>query len=282
MFLFKKVALAAGGLTLLSMFCFGRDAASYVGTSASWVKQSVRSSVPIDFEIDRARKMVKDIVSDVRKNMHVIAQEEVEVERLEKQIVASSATVDKERGELVRLKNDLGANLASYEYGGRTYTVAQVKTDLTNRFERFKTHEATLASLREIQQARRRSLEAARQKLEAMLVAKRQLEVDIENLEARLKVVEVAQTTSEFNFDDSRLGRVRELVSDLRTRLNVTEKLTHCDTDLRDEIPLSASASDDIAEQVAEYLEPDAAKVVRAASATRANNVTNGAAPSAK
>ena len=52
-----------------------------------------------------------------------------------------------------------------------------------------------------------------------MLAAKRQLEVDIENLEARKKMVEVAQTTSNYQFDDSQLGQVKELVTDLRTRL---------------------------------------------------------------
>ena len=58
-----------------------------------------------------------------------------------------------------------------YHYGGRSYTVQQVKVDLANRFERYKTHDATLASLRDIQTARRKSLDAARQKLEGMLDA---------------------------------------------------------------------------------------------------------------
>ena len=134
---------------------------------------------------------MRDLLPDIRKNMHVIAQEEVEVERLEKQIAASENKLDKDRAGLVRLKNDASNQLASYEYGGRSYTLTQVKEDLANRFERFKTNEATLASLKDIQHARQKSLEAARQKLEGMLAAKRQLEVDVENLEARLKMVEV-------------------------------------------------------------------------------------------
>jgi phage shock protein A len=204
-------------------------------------------------------------VPDIRKNMHVIAQEEVEVERLEKQITQNQGTVDKARGELLRLKNDLASSRTTFEYSGRSYTVSQVKADLANRFERFKTHEATLASLRDIQQARRRSLEAARQKLEGMLVAKRQLEVDVENLEARMKMVEVAQTTSDYNFDDSQLGRVRELIADVRARLSVAEKLVNSDSSFRDEIPLTSPGGEDIVDQVSEYLEPDAAKLAEAA-----------------
>ena len=75
--------------------------------------------------------------------------------------------------------------------------------------------------------ARRTSLDAARQKLEGMLAAKRNLEVEVENLEAKFKAFEVAQTTSEFNIDDSQLGRVKDLIADVRARLNVAERLAN-------------------------------------------------------
>src|SRR5690606_5381424 len=112
---------------------------------------------------------------DIRKNMHVIAQEEVEIERLQKEIAKTEETLTRERAEIMKLKDDLAQNKPAYHYAGRTFTVSHVKVDLANRFERYKTHDATLASLRDIQNARRTSLDAARQKLENMLVAKRQL-----------------------------------------------------------------------------------------------------------
>jgi predicted nucleic acid-binding Zn-ribbon protein len=200
-------------------------------------------------------------VPDIRSNMHVIAQEEVEVERLEKQIAESEGTMGKDRADLLRLKNDLAGSQPSYQYGGRVYTVAQVKQDLANRFERAKTHEATLSSLREILSARQRSLAAARQKLEGMLATKRQLEVDLENLDARMKMVEVAQTTSAYNFDDSQLGRAKELIGEVRTRLSVAERLVNAQTDIQGEIPLTESAADNIVDQVTEYLSGDNGKV---------------------
>jgi predicted nucleic acid-binding Zn-ribbon protein len=251
----RKTLVTAGAVTLAMMLFFGRDAASYLGTTFGWVKDSVKNNVPIEFEIERARRMVKDLVPDIRKNMHVIAQEEVEVDRLEKQIAQTNATLDHERTDIMRLKNDLSTNQVSYQYGGRTYSVSQVKCDLSNRFERFKTHEATLASLQEMQAARRKSLDAARQKLEGMLASRRQLEVDVENLEARFKMIEVAQTTSQYNIDDSQLGRVKELIGDLRARLNVAERIANSSADFNSEIPLSPAAADDIVDQVTEYFQ---------------------------
>jgi hypothetical protein len=92
-----------------------------------------------------------------------------------------------------------------------------------------------------------------------MMAAKRQLEVDVENLEARLKMVEVAQTSSQYHFDDSQLARVKQLMTDIRTRLGVAEKLVNADIQCQDEIPLEESAPDNIVEQVTEYFEGNGA-----------------------
>lgn len=249
----KKIILTAAGVTLVGLMTFGRDAYSYVGTCCGWVKDSVKNNIPLDFEIDRARSMIKNLVPDIRSNMHLIAKEEVEVEKLGKQVEEMETRLVKDRGDIMRLKEDLAGEKPEYRYGKRIYTVSEVKGDLANRFERFKTQDATLSSLREMQKAREKSLSAARQKLEGMLASKRQLEVDVEHLEARLKMVEAAQTTSTYQFDDSQLSRVKELVGDLRTRLNVAEKLVNADSSIQDEIPLDETTANTIVDQITEY-----------------------------
>ncbi|REJ70217.1 MAG: hypothetical protein DWQ31_01730 [Planctomycetota bacterium] len=253
----KKLIYTAGGLAIVSVFLFGRDAASYVGTSIGWVTDSVKDSVPLEFEIDRARKMVRNLVPDIRRSMHVIAKEEVEVAKLEQQIDRAEGKLAKQKEQILRLKDDVDTGADTFQYSGRRFTITQVKNDLANRFERYKTHDATLNSLRDIHLARTRSLDAARQKLEGMLTAKRQLEVDVENLEARLKMVEVAQTASELNVDDSRLGRAKELISDLRSRLDVAERVVNSEGAFHGEIPLEPAASEDVAVHVAEYFRAD-------------------------
>ncbi len=268
----KRVIFATVGLTLLGVFVFGRHAASYVGTAVGRIKDSIKESVPVSFELDRAHKMVKDLAPDIQHNMHVIAQEEVEVDRLDHQIADCKQKLEKDKADVLRLKGDAESAKQEFNYGGRVYTVAQVKADLSNRFERYKTADATLKSLEEIHIARQKGLEAARQKLEGMLAAKRQLEVDIENLEARQKMVEVAQTTASYQFDDSQLGHVKELVTDLRTRLQVAEKMVSAETSLHDEIPLDTPTAANVVDQVTEYFghgtkdtqETDSVKVAKA------------------
>lgn len=251
----KKAIIAGAAVTLLGVFLFGRDAASYVATSVGWVKDSVKNSVPIEFEIERARKMVRDLVPDIRSNMHVIAREEVEIERLAEQIAKAEGSQSSDKENILRLKNDLSTENVKFTYAGRSYSRDQVKVDLANRFERFKTRDATLTSLREMHDARQVSLDAARQKLDGMLAAKRQLEVEVQNLEARLKLVEAAQTTSNNTFDDSRLSRAKDLVAELRSRLEVAERLVDSEGAFQGEIPLTEPVSDEIVDEVTEYFE---------------------------
>jgi hypothetical protein len=249
----KKMLVVGGGAALVGLVLVGRDAYSYLRTSAGYVTDAVQESVPIEFQIDRARGMVQDLVPEVRKNMHIIAKEEVEVQRLDQQIAESESRLSKDKDHLMRLKGDLSEGKNVFRYAGRSYTADEVRTDLANRFERFKTTDATLASLKEIRAARQKSLVAARQKLEGMLASKRQLQVDVENLEARLQMIAAAKATSNYQFDDSRLGRVKELVSNLRKRLDVAEKMVNAEVQYQDEIPLEKSTPENIVEQVTEY-----------------------------
>lgn len=260
----KSIIIGAATLLVAGVF-FGRDAFSYIGTSYGWVKETVKEHVPIEFEIERARKMVENLVPDIRRNMHIIAREEVELARLEKQIDQQAGALGSQKAQIMRLTTDLKSGGERFEYASRSYSRDQVKADLAGRFERFKTSEATLANLEQIYQARQRSLDAARQKLETMLVQKRQLEVEVENLQARLKMLEAAQAAGDYRFDDSRLARVKELITELNTRLEVTERLTGSDGLLNDSIPLEDPVSEDIVNEVTEYFAtgPSAANVAQ-------------------
>src|SRR5215472_13081118 len=133
----KRVLFSSVALVILAGFFFGRDALSYLSTSVGRIKQSVKESVPIGFELDRARRLVKDLVPDIQRNMHVIAQEEVQVDQLQHQIASTEQKLGKDKKDIMRLKADAESAQPNHTYGdGRVYTVAQVKSDLCNRFER--------------------------------------------------------------------------------------------------------------------------------------------------
>jgi hypothetical protein len=199
--------------------------------------------------------MIKDLDPEIHKNMHLIAREEVDVKNLSEQLATAETHLTKNRSEIERLNADLQRGDSTFVYAGKTYTAEQVETDLTRRFEQFKVKEATLGKLRQVLAARERGLLAGREKLKAMQAAKGQLEVDVANLEARLEMVKVAQSTSEFTFDDSRLSRTKDLVKDIGARIDVAEKLVNAETAYPGEINLEEEPASNISEQVTKYFE---------------------------
>ena len=249
----RRMLAIGGGAALVGVLLVGREAWSYLRTSVGYVTDAVQEAVPTEFQIDRARGMIQDLVPEVRKNMHIIAKEEVELARLDEQIGADQTRLGQEKEQLLRLKTDLTSGKGDFRYAGRTYTADEVRSDLAHRFERYKTGETTLASLKEIRSARQKSLVAARQKLEGMLASKRQLQVEVENLEARVQMIAAAKSTSNYQFDDGQLGRVKELVTNLRSRLEVAEKLVNAEVNYHDEIPLEKATLENIVEQVTRH-----------------------------
>jgi regulator of replication initiation timing len=226
---------------------------SYVSTGYRRAADSVEQSVPMEFQIDRARNMVKDLEPEIRRSMHVIAKEEVEVAELDKRLETAVENADQDKKEIMQLQSDLSSGKSVFRYAGHSYSEGQVKEDLARRFNRYKTVDGTIESLEQMRNARQRNLDAARQKLTAMIAAQRQLQVDVENLEAKLKLVEVAEASSDFQFDDSHLAQAKQLITDIRTRLDVASKLANADTNFQDEIPLDETDAEDVTEQVAEY-----------------------------
>src|SRR5215510_2887797 len=185
----KKSLLVVVGLGLTTLVLFGRDAASYVSTTYNRLTESVQDSVPTEFQIDRAKQMVRDLEPEIRRAMHVIAKEEVALEQLNGQIDTMQAKTEKDKGEIMRLQADLGTNQNVYHYASRTYTSNEVKQDLARRFNRFKVADDTLASMKQMRDARAKNLDASQQKLASMINARRKLDTDIENLLAKHKLV---------------------------------------------------------------------------------------------
>jgi len=249
----KKSLVVGGVIVLLLGLFFGRDAISYTKTSLGWVRQSVKDAVPVKFELNRARDMIKGLRPEIEHNMHVIATEEVEIDGLRTQLASGEKQLAKNKADIERLTADLKNGGSQFVYCGKNYTSKQVETDLTNRFEQFKVKEATVAKLRQILAARESGLNAGREKLKAMQAAKAQLEVDVANLEARLEMVQVAQTSSNFNFDDSRLSRTKELVKDIGTRIDVAEKLVNAEVTPAGQINLDEPTATNITEQITNY-----------------------------
>jgi len=249
----KKSAYVGGAAVLLLTLLFGGDAWSYARTAWNNTQSTVADNIPIEFQLDRARNMIKDLDPEIQKNMRIIAKEEVEICGLKEELKGLDAKVAKSEREVLRLSGDLKRGDSNFVYAGKSYSSEQVKMDLENRFNRHKALKGTVDSLAKVVAKREQGLTAAQEKLAAMQAAKGQLEADVAELAARYKMVEVAQSSSNFKFDNSVLSRAQDTVKDIGTRIKVAESLVNADTAPLGEINLEEKQHKDITEEVTKY-----------------------------
>ena len=74
----RRYALVAAAAVLV-MYIAGSEWYSYFSTMSRMVSQEVGDRIPIQFEIERARTMIEDLIPDVKRNMVIIAEEEIGV-----------------------------------------------------------------------------------------------------------------------------------------------------------------------------------------------------------
>ena len=252
----KKIVLGSGLLAILtSTGLIGVPVFSYARTGVSWMRQSAGDAMPLEWELKRARQMVADLDPEIDSAARQIALEKVHVARLEKQLAENRERLTKSESDIQRLRDDLEAQNVAYTYAGRTYTSAQVKTDLSQRFKRHKTRVATNEKLSQMLDARRSALESANQRLDAMLGSKRQIEVEVENLQARLASLRVSQTASELTVDDSQLSGTRQLLDDIAARIDVEEETMHVDAEYFGGINLDETNDEDLMGEIAQYFD---------------------------
>lgn len=255
----KQALIGTSVVAVLGGFVLGRDSWSYVATSVSSMRHAIKREVPIEFEVQRARDLVSQVDSEIRKCLHVIAEEEVNVDDLRKEVDLQVAAHQRSKEQILVQRRDLKEKKDTYNYAGRTYTVSEVEHDLADRFARYRTVEETLHSRQQVLTARESSLAAARRKLDSMLDSKEQLQVQIENLEARMKTLQASQVASTVNVDDSQIARTRQLIAHLNKQIEVRQKLVDGAGNVSGLIPIEVSPGPraDITAQIDQFFGSD-------------------------
>lgn len=251
----RKLFMTGATFALLSGITLATPIGSYARCGWDYLTNSANDAVPLEWELKRARQMIVDLTPEIHDNARRIAKEKIEVTRLERQLGDTDSRLAKAQEEIERLSGDLQSESTVYSYGGKTYTSVQVKSDLSNRFKRFKTRQQTSDKLQKMLSARQASLRSASERMEAMLDAKRQLEVEVENLQARLGALRVAQTSSELNLDDSALSRSRELLDEIATRIDVEEETMAVDVEYFGEINLDEPTDETLLDDITTYMD---------------------------
>ena len=212
----KTGVIAAVGLSIAGGLLFGKDVVSYICSSAKSVRTVVKDSVPVEFELKRARDMLEEIIPEMYANIRLIAEEEVEVAALKVDIAKGKEANEEEEMRIAKLREELRKSQAVYYIGNREYPRSYVKEDLAHRFERFKESELVVASKERLLTARQNSLDAAMRLLDRTKTRKRELEDKIEALASQHRLIKAASIGSNIQVDNSKLAKTEKLINQIK------------------------------------------------------------------
>jgi hypothetical protein len=212
-------AAAIGGLV------FGSDLSSYVRSSCTSMTSVVRDNIPIDFQLRRARDLLEASGPEMRKNVRLMAEQEVDIASLKTDIIAASQNLDDEKAGLQKLRDSLAHEQNAYTYGDISYTRPQVTAELARRFQSYKAAESALDQKRQLLENRKNSLAAAMVAMETARSQQVTLQSQIEALESRYRLAQATSVGSDVQIDNSRLAQAQKVVTDVGHQLDVSERM---------------------------------------------------------
>ena len=219
---FRFSVLGLGGVVLLGLLVFGGSVISYLCTAQRSVKTMVEDSVPVEFQLERARDMVERIVPELKENIRVIAMEEVEIATLKREIAEGEESLVDEESKIAALRAKVDTQLVSL---GDNEIRGHMVQRLRSRFRNFKEAEVMLAGKRRLLTTREQHLEASEHLLDKARDQKDELERKIQSLAAKHRLIQASSIGSKVQFDGSQLSQAQQLINQIGRRLDVAERV---------------------------------------------------------
>ncbi len=264
--MFKKVFITGGVLFLASMLLFGTQTFAWLSHGASWVKQQVNDTVPVEYQLDQARSLVEDMAPEIRECKRVIAQKQVDLKYLDQDITQLEQRYQSARKRLADQAAALDEHRDTYVFLGRRINRGEMTRDAKRRFERVKMARSILESKYARRKALSEALASARQTMSELVEQQAHVQVKIEELEARLRENEAKKAaTLDLDIDTSRLSKVKGILADIQKRLDVESQLIENESPLIGEEGDNLDGADDfeLGDRISSWLDgPDEGKKV--------------------
>ena len=235
---------------------------SYFRTARAEIGKQIRDAVPIAFELKRLEQVTSELIPEIQANRKVAAQLDVEIEYLDREVAELAKSQQTAKAEMEKLRDALRQKQDRYEFGGQSFTPRQVEDDLVRRLAKFDDMRVRQEAKTRILQSRRQTLDAATDKIRVCQQQHGLLTEKAESLQAELKLLELAESTGNFQFDHSKLAQAKDLAVTVEKRIRTLHKLVDGQPQLADEIPVDAderSAAEKFDEYFAKGVEHGAA-----------------------
>lgn len=192
-----------------------------------WWKNAMtcaRNKVPIETEIESLREQITRLDQNTKEHFSAYAEEAVAVDNLAASVKELQAQLERQERSILTMRKDLKSDTQTIAYGDNTYTRAEVTRQLKHDWEQYQQGLANLKARKQALKARKETLRLSHEQFEAMQDARKDLVAQLDQLEAELKTVRLAQARSKTPTDDSELSQLKEGVARIRDRIHVEQK----------------------------------------------------------
>lgn len=222
------------------------DAPWYAQTAVEHIQREAQNSIPLPFELERARAMLRSIEETEQPDLFTrLAQERARLSELDQEFVEKEKDLGKKLQAMKTLRE--AERAGCFRFGGREYSPAEIREDIVRRFSRYKADKAALDSIGVRRDASERTLRALESSHTGLIETVAELEASIVELEARLAVVSATEAGVP-SIDTGDLNRLRDLINRVSAAVEVKEQLAPSSLDEPGLIPVDNPHADQIDE----------------------------------
>jgi len=225
----KMVILAVVGFVAVAAIS-GTKVASFFRSEYKSFREQAEESVPPEKEIARLKNEVSLLDGDIRKLVHHLAKERVDVNQLKDKVDEMNA----KQGKYLAQYDDQYAKLEAAEknqtqqvsFGGAPLSISDARRDLDAQLSRLENNKKSIAAHESLLSNRIKVRDTLEKQLEAMKNQKSELANSVDAMEAELAALKLQQMESKYQTDDTRLAKIKEDMQKLKTKVAVEcEKL---------------------------------------------------------
>lgn len=248
--MFKWIGGSVAGVLVVGLLLFGGRFFGYAKTGVDEVRRAADDAVPMSVKVANAERLVRDLEPEIKKHMKLFAEQEVEFTSLEDRVAKRNDGLDKAKGKILALKAKLDTGDKQYVFEGQSYSADEVRDDLGNKVNRYKSESEALKREQELLKARREALSITKERLNQMVSAKRDLETQVAALRLRMDTQKAAEAVGTSEFDESKMADARRLIDELNKKMDVNDKVRQAESRLHGEIDVPEREVRDVSKEV--------------------------------
>jgi chromosome segregation ATPase len=182
-------------------------------------RTTMEKQIPPEVQIKQLHVEIDKIDRDIRKNLGKLADAEVDCQFLEKQVAILHADQKQLKEDILGLEKLLDSKTEKVVFNGLTYRTKELTRKLDFAVTQYNTRKSALKAKEQLLADKKLTLEAARERLNAMRDQKEQLRVIASRLETRVETLKLKAMEAKVDLDDSQVGKCNDLAGKIEERL---------------------------------------------------------------